>query len=45
MNGGSEPNAFGVHPNTLRFRMKKLGVLGPSGRRAPAAPIVIGAPA
>ena len=35
---GNAAERLGVHPNTLRFRMKKLGVVGPSGRRAPTAP-------
>ncbi len=42
---GNAAERLGVHPNTLRFFMKKLGVLGPGGRRAPTAPTVIGAPA
>jgi len=31
---GNAAERLGVHPNTLRFRMKKLGVLGPSSRKA-----------
>jgi formate hydrogenlyase transcriptional activator len=29
---GNAAERLGVHPNTLRFRMKKLGVSCPSGR-------------
>jgi len=29
---GNAAEKLGVHPNTLRFRMKKLGVAGPSAR-------------
>jgi formate hydrogenlyase transcriptional activator len=29
---GNAAERLGVHPNTLRFRMKKLGVMGPGGR-------------
>jgi transcriptional regulator with GAF, ATPase, and Fis domain len=29
---GNAAERLGIHPNTLRFRMKKLGVLGPAGR-------------
>ena len=29
---GNAAERLGVHPNTLRFRMKKLGVIGPAGR-------------
>ncbi len=29
---GNAAERLGVHPNTLRFRMKKLGVVGPAGR-------------
>jgi formate hydrogenlyase transcriptional activator len=29
---------LGIHPNTLRFRMKKLGVMCPHGRARPARP-------
>jgi DNA-binding NtrC family response regulator len=31
---GNAAERLGVHPNTLRFRMKKLGVVGPKGQRA-----------
>jgi transcriptional regulator with GAF, ATPase, and Fis domain len=30
---GNAAERLGIHPNTLRFRMKKLGVLAPGGRR------------
>jgi hypothetical protein len=38
---GNAAERLGVHPNTLRFRMKKLGVVCPGGpgrvwRRPPA---------
>ncbi len=29
---GNAAERLGIHPNTLRFRMKKLGVLSPAGR-------------
>jgi formate hydrogenlyase transcriptional activator len=29
---GNAAERLGVHPNTLRFRMKKLGVAGPAER-------------
>jgi formate hydrogenlyase transcriptional activator len=29
---GNAAERLGIHPNTLRFRMKKLGVAGPRGR-------------
>ena len=29
---GNAAERLGIHPNTLRFRMKKLGVVSPSGR-------------
>ena len=29
---GNAAERLGIHPNTLRFRMKKLGVAGPSMR-------------
>ena len=33
---GNTAERLGIHPNTLRFRMKKLGVMPPAGRaRAP----------
>jgi formate hydrogenlyase transcriptional activator len=38
---GNAAERLGVHPNTLRFRMKKLGVAGPRGKgrqTEPAAP-------
>ncbi len=36
---GNTAERLGIHPNTLRFRMKKLGVTCPDGRgRRPAAP-------
>jgi formate hydrogenlyase transcriptional activator len=37
---GNAAERLGVHPNTLRFRMKKLGVAGPAQRgRQQGAPI------
>ena len=37
---GNAADRLQIHPNTLRFRMKKLGVLGPAGRGRPRpAPI------
>ena len=30
--GGNAAERLGIHPNTLRFRMKKLGVVVPAGR-------------
>jgi transcriptional regulator with GAF, ATPase, and Fis domain len=30
---GNAAERLGIHPNTLRFRMKKLGVAGPNDRR------------
>ena len=38
---GNAAERLGVHPNTLRFRMKKLGVVCPPGRgrhESPADP-------
>ena len=35
---GNAAERLGVHPNTLRFRMKKLGVIGPAGRSKLQAP-------
>ena len=36
---GNTAERLGIHPNTLRFRMKKLGVTCPDGRgRRPASP-------
>jgi DNA-binding NtrC family response regulator len=29
---GNAADRLGIHPNTLRFRMKKLGVVGPAER-------------
>ena len=29
---GNTAERLGIHPNTLRFRMKKLGVVCPDGR-------------
>ena len=29
---GNAAERLGIHPNTLRFRMKKLGVVGPAER-------------
>ena len=31
---GNAAERLGIHPNTLRFRMKKLGVVGPGAERA-----------
>jgi formate hydrogenlyase transcriptional activator len=31
---GNAAERLGIHPNTLRFRMKKLGVSAPTGRRS-----------
>ena len=35
---GNAAERLGIHPNTLRFRMKKLGVVSPSGRGRPHHP-------
>ena len=35
---GNAAERLGVHPNTLRFRMKKLGVAGPQWRSRPPFP-------
>jgi transcriptional regulator with GAF, ATPase, and Fis domain len=35
---GNAAERLGVHPNTLRFRMKKLGVAGPADRARAQAP-------
>jgi formate hydrogenlyase transcriptional activator len=35
---GNAAERLGIHPNTLRFRMKKLGVVPPEGRRSRQAP-------
>jgi formate hydrogenlyase transcriptional activator len=35
---GNTAERLGIHPNTLRFRMKKLGVVSPEGRRQAPAP-------
>jgi formate hydrogenlyase transcriptional activator len=35
---GNAADRLQIHPNTLRFRMKKLGVLGPAGRARSRAP-------
>ena len=35
---GNAAERLGVHPNTLRFRMKKLGVAGPADRARSHAP-------
>jgi transcriptional regulator with GAF, ATPase, and Fis domain len=32
---GNAAERLGLHPNTLRFRMKKLGVVSPDDRRRP----------
>ena len=32
---GNAAERLGIHPNTLRFRMKKLGVVAPNGRGRP----------
>jgi transcriptional regulator with GAF, ATPase, and Fis domain len=31
---GNAAERLGLHPNTLRFRMKKLGIVSPTQRRA-----------
>jgi len=36
---GNAAERLGIHPNTLRFRMKKLGVAGPAQRGRLRAPI------
>jgi transcriptional regulator with GAF, ATPase, and Fis domain len=33
---GNAAERLGIHPNTLRFRMKKLGMAAPAGRKRPA---------
>ena len=35
---GNAAERLGIHPNTLRFRMKKLGVVAPNGRGRSARP-------
>ena len=35
---GNTAERLGIHPNTLRFRMKKLGVMCPQGRGRQQAP-------
>ena len=35
---GNAADRLQIHPNTLRFRMKKLGVVGPAGRARPRPP-------
>jgi len=37
---GNTAERLGIHPNTLRFRMKKLGVVCPEGRGRPHHPSV-----
>jgi sugar diacid utilization regulator len=37
---GNAAERLGIHPNTLRFRMKKLGVVCPTGRSRPRRPAV-----
>jgi formate hydrogenlyase transcriptional activator len=38
---GNAAERLGVHPNTLRFRMKKLGVIGPRDRERQGGPVSI----
>jgi transcriptional regulator with GAF, ATPase, and Fis domain len=40
---GNAAERLGIHPNTLRFRMKKLGVVGPAERARHQAGTPIGA--
>jgi transcriptional regulator with GAF, ATPase, and Fis domain len=35
---GNAAERLGLHPNTLRFRMKKLGVVCPEGRGRQSQP-------
>ena len=42
---GNAAERLGVHPNTLRFRMKKLGVAGPNQRARQTGPAPMGASA
>ncbi len=35
---GNAAERLGIHPNTLRFRMKKLGVVSPHSQRRPRRP-------
>jgi formate hydrogenlyase transcriptional activator len=42
---GNAAERLGIHPNTLRFRMKKLGVSCPEGRARQPRPAGAGAPA
>ena len=37
---GNTAERLGIHPNTLRFRMKKLGVMCPDGRGRHQKPAV-----
>jgi transcriptional regulator with GAF, ATPase, and Fis domain len=39
---GNAADRLGMHPNTLRFRMKKLGVVGPQGKGRPPRPAPAG---
>ncbi len=39
---GNAAERLGIHPNTLRFRMKKLGVVGPAERARHQAGTPIG---
>jgi transcriptional regulator with GAF, ATPase, and Fis domain len=39
---GNTAERLGIHPNTLRFRMKKLGVMSPAGRMRPTRPATTG---
>jgi predicted ArsR family transcriptional regulator len=42
---GNAAERLGIHPNTLRFRMKKLGVAGPAERARHQGGAPMGAPA
>jgi formate hydrogenlyase transcriptional activator len=42
---GNAAERLGVHPNTLRFRMKRLGVMGPRGKAAGGFAGLAGTPA
>jgi DNA-binding NtrC family response regulator len=39
---GNTAERLGIHPNTLRFRMKKLGMMCPSSRARQLRPITTG---
>ena len=42
---GNAAERLGVHPNTLRFRMKRLGVVGPRGKSLRSLSSLEGSPA